>query len=84
MNVRFIGQPFEDGSNLYEVLTGGFEPGGIANLSAAVAWAKRSGLRRLEGALRQIRDGGGRTQLVVGIDERGATEEGLRMAMDLF
>jgi hypothetical protein len=84
MNIRFVGQPFEDGSNLYEVLTEGVEAGDIASLSAAVAWAKRSGLRRLEAALREIRDGGGRTQLVVGIDERGATEEGLRMAMELF
>lgn len=45
----------------------------------AVAWAKRSGLRLLVPDLVAFRARGGRVAAIVGIDERGATRQGLRL-----
>jgi HKD family nuclease len=50
----------------------------------AVAWAKRSGLTRLETRIRALRRRRKRIRALVGIDQHGATEEGLRLALDLF
>jgi hypothetical protein len=49
----------------------------------AVAWAKRSGLTRLERGLREFRERGGRVVGIVGIDENGATRQGLELASSL-
>lgn len=49
----------------------------------AVAWAKSSGLRRIRRALRRFRASGGKSVLIVGVDEGGATVEGLKDAMAL-
>lgn len=48
----------------------------------AVAWAKRSGLRLLVPDLVGFRARGGHVAAIVGIDERGATRQGLRLLRD--
>jgi hypothetical protein len=53
-------------------------------LDVIVAWAKRSGLSRLQPHLEASRDRGGQARLVVGIDEGGATRQGLELARVLF
>jgi HKD family nuclease len=50
----------------------------------AVAWAKRSGLTRIETRVRALRSRRKRVRALIGIDQHGATEEGLRLALDLF
>jgi HKD family nuclease len=50
----------------------------------AVAWAKRSGLTRIEDRVRALRGRRKRIRALIGIDQHGATEEGLRLALDLF
>jgi HKD family nuclease len=49
-----------------------------------VAWMKRSALARLDNALRDFRTRGGTTSVIIGIDEGGATRQGLQRALDLF
>ena len=51
----------------------------------AVAWAKRSGLRLVEPSLRSFaRRRGTRLEALIGLDQHGATIEGLALAMRLF
>lgn len=82
MEVRFIGQPFSAYPTSHQILT---EAMAVAQeLTAVVAWAKRSGLSRLQGELTAFRAGGGTSRLAVGIDEGGATRQGLELALQLF
>jgi hypothetical protein len=73
MRVSFVGQPFDEygwtADWLNEALT--HESAGM--LQIAVAWAKRSGLLRLQDSLRTFRDHGGTVSAIIGIDEGGAT-----------
>lgn len=49
-----------------------------------MAWAKRSGLDKIAGQLEVFREQGGQARLIVGIDEGGATRQGLELARELF
>jgi len=84
MRVRFVGQPFEDSSNLHDFFTGALANSKIDELTVVTAWAKRSGLGRIEAELQAFRHRGGASSIILGIDEGGATEQGLRLAMELF
>ena len=53
-------------------------------LRIVVAWAKRSGLQRVEPDLRTISARGGCLELIVGISEGGATRQGLKLAKGIF
>jgi HKD family nuclease len=85
VKVKFSAQPFADGTDLrdflIDALRGGEEH---SSLTAVVAWAKRSGLSRLAPFLQDFRARGGTTRLIVGIDEGGATRQGLTLARELF
>lgn len=83
MRVRFIAQPFGDGSDLRDFLVMVLADQSITALDIAVAWAKRSGLRIVENDIRAFRGRGGRVRMVIGISEGGATKQGLELAMDL-
>jgi HKD family nuclease len=50
----------------------------------SVAWAKRSGLLRLETNIRALRRRRKSVRALMGIDQHGATEEGLELALELF
>jgi HKD family nuclease len=82
MDVRFAGQPFADEPSLLQILSGSLAES--RSLTAIVAWAKRSGLSRLAEAATKFRKAGGHSSVIVGIDEGGATYQGLQMAIDLF
>lgn len=84
MDIRFVGQPFADGSDLRDYLEFVASDDSLADLTIVVAWAKRSGLRRARALLETIRARGGRMRILVGIDEGGATKQGLELAMELF
>lgn len=56
----------------------------IYELKIAVAWVKRSALSRLEDQLKVFRNRGGISSVIIGIDEGGATIQGLRLALELF
>lgn len=49
-----------------------------------VAWAKVSGLARIDSAVGAFRERGGTTQIILGIDANGGTWEGLEQAAAMF
>lgn len=84
MRVRFVGQPFKGNPSVYEILSEALASDWADRLTAVVAWAKRSGLRHLAASLDVFKEKGGIAELILGIDAQGATEEGLRMSIELF
>src|SRR5436309_3293255 len=82
MDVQFVSQPFADGYDLRDFLKTAEDDQNVTELRASVAWAKRSGLTRVQRSLEAIR-GRGRVQLIVGISEGGATRQGLELALEL-
>ncbi len=86
MKIHFFGQPYlapigkQAGLWLEERLT----DSNVDNLQIAVAWMKRSGLIRLEKSLKDFRDRGKTANAIIGIDEAGATKQGLKLAQELF
>ncbi len=84
MNVSFVAQPFDDGRDLRDFLDAVAADPAIDELDVVVAWAKRSGLRRVRPQLEAVRDRPGTTRLIVGIDEGGATRQGLHLAREIF
>jgi hypothetical protein len=83
MRTRFVSQPFDDGFDLRDFVLDTTDDLQLIGLDIVVAWAKRSGLRLVEGALRAFRQRGGVLRIVLGISEGGATRQGLEMAMEL-
>ncbi len=85
MEVSFRAQPFAAfggwTANWLEEALG--DPD-IDHLRVAVAWAKRSGLSRIRDVLTKFREGGGNASMVLGVDEGGATVQGLRLSVELF
>lgn len=84
MEVSFVAQPFADGRDLRDFLASVAADDTIDELDVVVAWAKRSGLRRVRAHLEAVRDRPGTTRLIVGIDEGGATRQGLELAREIF
>lgn len=84
MRMRFLGQPFDEFGQIADVLKEQLMGGSDRKLWVATAWAKRSGLARLENALAHFREQGGSSVAIIGIDEGGATKQGLRLAMEVF
>ena len=80
--IRFVGQPFYGQFGV--VLAEALRQDDFRSLRLAVAWGKRSGLSRLTNEIRAFRDRGGDSEAILGVDEGGATEEGLRLAQQLF
>lgn len=84
MRTRLVLQPFADDLALVEVLTEAAANPAFDRLAIAVAWARPSGLLHLEDAVGLMRARGGTSRIIVGIDEGGATVEGLQMVVELF
>jgi len=85
MQVSFNAQPSESGRDLRDFIAAVADDEALVDLEVVVAWAKRSGLDLVRASLDIIRAReGGSTRLIVGIDEGGATQEGLMLARELF
>jgi len=84
MDVRFVGQPHEVAANLADFLAEVLVDVTTNRLRVVTAWAKRSGLGRMRDVMRAYRDRGGRSAIILGIDEEGATIQGLHLAVELF
>ena len=85
MQIRFLSQPFSANQHLGDWvahLTAVSPP--VKELVIVVAWAKRSGLSRVAAHLNSLREAGARLSMIVGIDEGGATKQGLSLAIKLF
>jgi phospholipase D-like protein len=83
VEIRFVAQPFEGGTDLRDFLHAVAEDHGLNTLRIVVAWAKRSGLGRAISDLQAVRSRGGKILAIVGISEGGATEQGLKALLGL-
>ena len=84
MPFRFVGQPFPDDEQLGTILSDALLAGAYDHAWIATAWTKQSGLSRIAKDIERFRAGGGFIEGIVGVDEGGATTEGLRLAIQLF
>lgn len=84
MRVSFLGQPFEGYGWAADWLNEPLTREGGGTLQVAVAWVKRSGLSRLRESILLFRERGGNASVIVGIDEGGATKQGLEQAVATF
>lgn len=55
----------------------------IERIDIVVAWAKRSGFRLIENALKDFRERGGEIRIITGISQHGATLQGLQNCLEL-
>jgi HKD family nuclease len=84
VKARIVLQPFADDLSLYEILEQALADERLSEFTAVVAWAKQSGLRRIRPLLSAFRARGGCARIVLGVDEGGASIEGLRAAITDF
>jgi len=77
-------QRYADSPNLREFLVEAFADSTTEEVTIVVVWAKRSGLAPLESALAAFRSRGGRARILLGIDQGGATRQGLDRAYSMF
>lgn len=85
MNTQFIGQPGSKqrvGDLLMELLQGKWGP--FSRFEAAVAFAKRSGVRHLGDELEAFIKAGGYARVVVGVDHGVTSMEGLQLLLDFI
>jgi hypothetical protein len=82
--VRFIGQPFIGSGTVGGALDTALRDPALMKAWFATAWAKKSGMSRIVGGLAALHRRGGTGEIIVGVDEGGATLEGLHLAMRLF
>ena len=83
MDIRFVAQPFRDGEDLRDFFEAVAKDEDLKSLRIAVAWAKRSGLARIERAVAALHARGGRLLAVVGISEGGGTRQGMELLIAL-
>ena len=81
MTIQFIGQPVSSQIGAY--VNDQLHHPATVSARFMVAWAKHSGLRRLRIALKAARERGVTIEVIVGVDEGGATLEGLEALLEL-
>jgi HKD family nuclease len=77
-------QPFQDDLSLYQVLEQALADEKLSEFTVVVAWAKASGLERIRPLLQAFRARGGTARILLGIDQGGASIEGLHAAISDF
>jgi len=83
VQVRLVTQPFEHSADLHDFFMQVVDDADLINLRIAVAWVRASALDRVRDEVSAI-TARGHSSLILGIDERGASEDGLRIAKELF
>lgn len=84
MRIGLASTPFQVGApSLGERIVLGLRDAAFLEFTVVTAWAKRSGLSRLKRDLAAFRARGGRVRAIVGIDEGGATQQGLLLIRSL-
>lgn len=82
MKVSFISQPYEN--RLADWLEERLADPNVHSVRIATAWIKRSALSRLSVSLSAFKQRAEILAGIIGIDEGGATRQGLELALDLF
>jgi HKD family nuclease len=84
MQVKFLSQPFPGAEQIGTAISAALGNDAATAALFVTAWGKQSGLSRLAKSLTSLRDRGGTCRAVLGVDEGGATIEGLKLALALF
>jgi hypothetical protein len=84
MGIEFLGQPFPGGEQIGGVVGSALEDDAHTGAWFVTAWGKQSGLSRMAPSLERLRARGGKVEAVLGVDEGGATVEGLKLALALL
>jgi hypothetical protein len=84
VKVEFATQPYAENESLCAYLRKWLVCTDFDQFTAITAWATFGGIVRVEEELGAFRRRGGGSRAVVGVDEGGATEQGLRLAAELF
>ena len=82
--MEFINQPLRTSRSTLDVIQSELKKNSLNEVNIIVAWAKASGLKLIEADLIAARSRNVITKIIVGIDEGGATHEGLDLAISLF
>lgn len=82
MDVEFLGQPFADRPSGRDILAEWLDTSD--QFWAFVAWGQVGGLEMLAESLRRFSARGGKSKIILGIDQGIATREALELAIDLF
>lgn len=82
MDVSLVAQPYRDHSNLGDFLARVVDDSAFSELRVCVAWAKASGLSKVRPLIEHFKQHG-TLEIVIGISEGGATQEGLELAAEL-
>lgn len=83
VDIRLVTQPFADGEDLRDFLDAVAASEDFTTLRVVVAWAKRSGLARIESGIKTLQARGGQLLVVFGISEGGGTRQGMEWLIAL-
>jgi hypothetical protein len=84
VKLDFVAQPYAEDESLYTLLREWLASADFDRLTAITAWATFGGIARVQDALEAFKARRGSCRAIVGVDEDGATEQGLRLAAELF
>jgi hypothetical protein len=84
MRIELLTQPDVSSRTLHEFVSQCLGDPSISRFVAVSAWVKHRALSRIVPMLRAFRARPGRAEIIVGINEGGATEQGLRLAAAEF
>ncbi|GGJ79674.1 phospholipase D-like domain-containing protein [Deinococcus aquiradiocola] len=82
--MKIISQPLKSSQTALDHLKKALLDPNITSLTFIVAWAKASGLKLIESELKDLKTKKIASRIILGIDEGGATIEGIDMAIQLF
>lgn len=83
MKINLVGQPYSCSSNLYQFIASSCANNSYSRLRFATAWAKQSGISRVEKDIQTFRGHGNQVMAIVGISEGGATRQGLHLVHEI-
>jgi hypothetical protein len=81
---RLVVQPYLQKESAGTVLAGALADPAVDQFVASAAWLRMSGLNVIAPSIEGLHRRGGHAELLVGLDYRGTTLQGLRAAIDVF
>ncbi len=84
MRLSLLIQPYRHSESAATFLTEALRDPKSSKLLVATAWLRASGLQPVSASIDALRNRGGRADLLVGLDYRGTTRQGLTQAVRLF
>ena len=80
VELKVLGQPYRDWPSGESFVSTALRDPGVTRLLVLTAWVRESGLRALVPGLQELSARGGRVDMIVGVDLKGTTRQGLELA----